>query len=244
MITSEKSGISHSSFLKKELSCGMPWNGNGYDKKFTVSLYCKDELPTWAELYNDFWMKKTFNYDSKNIEHQTLDQYWKIPYRKILLAQICNQLNKMIFEDDVDVISFLNTTFKLGCTDFRYLLMKKDSDITGIDKTLMFAGLPPQVYTCKIPSTGNHSIFITNKHPRIDIDDLDDQFQLVGIVDNDLRSIKPDNKDIFMSTIEFIILEAIKYFEDGIGWKDGEGNIIPSDPLTNRCAGVGIDPAL
>lgn len=189
-----------------------------------LSKYCKEELPTWDEIYNEFWINKIFVYDPNDPEHQVEDPYWKRPRRKILLMLICNQLNKMMEEDDNPRLNIAERTF--------FMLHHGDGPITIPLNT-------PSIYTCKLPSTGRHSIFITNNHPRIDIDDLTEKLQLVEI-----------NMNLFdaclsiYDMISLIIIDIIHYFENGVGWKDDDGALIPTEPMSHRCQGVGVDPAL
>ena len=78
----------------------MPWNKdiNG-DPKYDLSVYAKEELPTWSEVYNEFYKQKMFSYSITDPSQQTIDPYWKIPHMKYIIMTVCNQFNKMIFED-------------------------------------------------------------------------------------------------------------------------------------------------
>ncbi|MCM1220104.1 MAG: hypothetical protein NC548_37000, partial [Lachnospiraceae bacterium] len=64
----------------------MPWvldeNGN---KKYTPSIYAKEELPTWNEFYNEFYKSGNYTYDGGKDVFE-IDPYWKIPRKKYLLA--------------------------------------------------------------------------------------------------------------------------------------------------------------
>ena len=215
-----------------------------YEKK-TISLYCKDELPTWSEIYEEFWTKKLFTYDPGNLEHQEEDPYWKRPRRKLMLAWGCNQLNKIIFEDGLNIIPFINENFEgFSCEKVQFILAEDPyvSLPTIQDSVLCDIG-PPKIYTCKLPSTDEHSIFMT-KYPRIDIDTITKPVELVVILESSDECTMETDEDELLKIIEFVLGHVIAYFENGVGWKDNNGNVIPSDPVTRACEGVGYDPAL
>ena len=144
-----------------------------------LSLYCKDELPTWEELYN-FYLKGIYDYDySRDTE---IDPYWKRPAQLMQLMWFCNQLNKFCLEGDFD----FKVQFTLG----------NESPNN------------PSIYTCKIPSTNQYSIFITNRHPRADIDNY-----LVG------AALTMHGKGTMDEIIPQILKEVIEYYKEPIGWK-------------------------
>lgn len=75
----------------------MPWikDCNGNDK-YIVSTYAKEELPTWQEMYN--WLQKKEYIHDPSVDDY-IEPYWNIPHRLYTIAIVCNELNKMIFED-------------------------------------------------------------------------------------------------------------------------------------------------
>lgn len=104
----------------------MTWikDDNG-DNKFIPSLYTKRELPTWSEIYYEFYKGNVFSYDINNDMHHEYDRYWKTVHkRKVLLAKICNQFNKMIFEDGIkeNLLDYINNNLWPECTDIRFTL--------------------------------------------------------------------------------------------------------------------------
>ena len=138
-----------------------------------MTIYDIDCLPTWNEIYNEFYLNKIFTYESS--KHKELDTYWQRPRRKILLAFICNQLNKMIFEDKVIFTNDHNKKL-IQYIDVRFMLDSKSIDIDFDNKFNLNATLendPPKIYRCKLPSTNEYSIHKSDYH-FIDIDDLDD----------------------------------------------------------------------
>lgn len=228
----------------------MSWITDEYgEKKYKISLYCKEELPTWDELYKEFYVNKIFDYDPDVPDQQSLDPYWRIPRRKMLLSWACNQLNKMIFEDKIDAVGFMDK-FNLHCDSVHFILAPNKQDpetFLVMSNSIIDKNKPPRIYTCKIPSTDKYSIFLT-EHPRIDIDAISKPVELIAVLSN-TRSISAitssqANPDVLEQLITFIMKDVIGYFENGVGWKDKDGQIIPSDPMSHGCSGVGYDPAL
>lgn len=101
----------------------MPWmtDPNG-ERQYRPSIYAKEELPTWAEVYEEFYRCHRFYYDPSLEDGQMLDQYWRIPRLKVLLATVCNQFNKMLFEDGMrnDALKFISRNILDGATDVRF----------------------------------------------------------------------------------------------------------------------------
>lgn len=234
----------------------MPWIKNNVgEDEYHVSLYAKEELPTWDEMYTEFYKRELFSYTKDDTE---LDPYWKIPRAQVLLATCCNQLNKMIFEDKVDV------NIDMTLTDIRFIIdgyvnpfigktfnrYKLDQDL-WYEKHLLGKGTPPPIYSIHNPN-GIENPFITNKHPRIYIQDEDntgcgtlkllvtrDRFtsmhEIYGPV---LRSV------IYYQVIDKLMEPLKEYFEGGEvpGWKDTDGKLIQGKK-ENGCIS-GFDPAL
>lgn len=183
----------------------MPWKINkSGDKKYQVSMYAKEELPTWAEIYEEFYQKKSFVYDPKNKDHQELDLYWKIPKRKYILATVCNQFNKMIFEDGFkdDMIAMINKDIVSDCCDIRFSCEPienfdpsgmHDDDIqtnydtfvdswkNAIDSQFVGRHEAPPIYNIPLPS-GEDNPFITSKHPRTNINTISTPLCLFPII--------------------------------------------------------------
>lgn len=237
----------------------MPWKMNKFgESKYVVSVYTKEELPTWGEVYYDFFKNEINFYDPNNKEHQTPDLYWKIPKRKYILAIICNQFNKMLFEDGLrnEIIELLKD---VDVVDFRFSIqsIKSYENINkAIEKFNIETDINPPIYTIPLP-TGKKNPFIINDFPRINVNDLKGFLSLyLWIV------IKPDNEEskllelstlsennnqlLYDKIMEYMMKIFIEYFEgDAVGWKDINGNIIDSGIKDNdSCNGVGYDPAL
>lgn len=78
----------------------MPWiQKEDGSKEYKLSMYTKEELPTWDEIYNEWYKSGHIIYDPNDVHDQVIDLYWKIPHKVYLLLTICNQFNKMIYED-------------------------------------------------------------------------------------------------------------------------------------------------
>ena len=205
------------------------------------SVYCKDELPTWDELYNEFCLPKAFRYDPDDETHQILDPYWKVPRRKVLLAFCCNQLNKIIFEGGLSLEAGAKTQFILMGPGEHY-----QGNYISLDPNNK---KPPPIYRFLIPSTKKESIFILNDHPRIKMEKFTGTIELV--IFHNLSDDSDTPPQIILSTdarfsimFSYVLKDVITYFENGVGWKDHDGKIIPSESSNPGCIGVGVDPAL
>lgn len=131
----------------------MPWVDNGVEKKYVESRYLHDELPTWNEVYNEFWLNKAFSYNEER-DSERKDPYLNIPYRKYLLMMMCNQLNKNLYEDNCmdKFIEFLNQNLNIDETNFTYhknakfmLLINYHAGKMLIDKGKNIDGVPNQI---------------------------------------------------------------------------------------------------
>jgi hypothetical protein len=246
----------------------MPWtiNENG-ERDYKVSSYCKEELPTWGELYNRFYVNldDLVRYDPDNKNQQTLDIYWKIPARKMLLALVCNQINKMIFEDGMrdDVLEWINQNIRKSATDIRFSLpiITYDNTISSFqEKWEEFSNLYkigttmiPPIYYIPSPS-GKPNPFQISSVKRININSLDTVLHLTPIIQYRLSDrifdtfilnyYSDEHNVLYKKLLKFIFNDVIHYFEDPIGWKDASGSPIGSYEPIRNCNGVGMDPAL
>lgn len=226
------------------------------EKKYIPSKYAKEELPTWNEIYNEFFKEKAHFYDPTDESHQVEDLYWKVPHRKILLGWICNQFNKMLFEDNAKkpLLEWININMKdhfpLGVKDIHFILFSNNNDGYS-DCTCTYDDLPV-IYTCEIPSTGKRSIFASNL-PSKNIKDFAGSVQLrINLEYNDgaTQGIISDNTDnnIFWVIVANLIKDIIVYFEgDFVGWKDDNGKpLVGTGPEIKPGCGYqsGMDAAI
>lgn len=241
----------------------MSWikDQNG-EKKYKVSIYTKEELPTWSEIYEEFYKKNICDWSPNIDNHQIKDLYWKIPRRKILLAMMANQLNKMIFEDGMrsDVLDYISQRMKKKCIDIRYVCDKINDKLNVSESwnamlNRYYVGMdnPPPIYTYPMPN-GSKNIFITSERiSRIDISQIDHNISIFPIImfqDNEQKSIYCPMHDVsfqkqdYYTLLDFILRDIIQYFEgSGVGWKDEDGNLINQKQDEPTCQ-VGYDPAL
>ena len=206
----------------------MPWttDENG-DKKYVASIFSKDELPTWNEMYNDWYKQRIFSF--KNDSKSELDPYWKIPRNLYLLAAACNQLNKHVLEDGVDL---------------KELESILDMEVYGIKFTLHEFGRPiyfdaeePPIYTFPNPN-GLIDPFITNQHERIKVIDMDNVYLMIHVNGGTIADKKSAYRakrgryalglysKEFIPVLEYFMKPYKEYFENGVGWKDPDGNLI------------------
>jgi hypothetical protein len=204
----------------------------------TISLYDKDCLPTWGELYNEFYFSKKAEYNHLDM---IMDPYWKQPRQKILLAFVCNQLNKMIFEDHINPIPIVRELFgkEYDWIEFKLITQTDDAFVTGKPPNT-----PPVIYHAKNPSTNSFSVF-TSYHPHVDIETIEgDIFLMILLMDkSNCPGMIFGEEPKFWKVIDYILKDVIIYFGKHIGWKDKDGNVIPSEKM-EHCQGLGYDPAL
>ena len=209
----------------------MPWKPDqDGGKKYELSLYCKEELPTWDELYNEFYLKKIFQYDPRLPDHEEPDVYWNRPRRKMLLAWACNQLNKMVFEDGIDVTKFIRVKYNIPFEKLHFVLIEESAlnmdSLPEYFEELINLNRAPSIYSCKLPSTNLPSIFQTD-YPRIDIDTLKGPIRIIAIPSTD-AGLSLSTPQEFQDVITFVLKDVIKYFENGVGWKD-ESRAVSAD---------------
>lgn len=229
----------------------MPWvtdkQGN---RDYKLSLFAKEELPTWGEVYEEFWKYQQFFYDPKDADMQKEDLYWKIPHRKYLIAIVCNQFNKMIFEDKFNYHN-INIDYngeKCEITDIRFTCVIPSEEDGSIDDyknwyNSIFCGTScqPPIYTIPLP-TGKGNPFIVNTYPRINVNDIG-YMQLIPVVSfntsterNMLYILYPYEEE-YMIVMEEFIKQYKEYFDEPVGWKneDSRKSIIIGSELTSHC---------
>lgn len=185
----------------------MPWKiDNNGEQVYIASKYAKEELPTWAEIYEDFWLNENFAYSEK--EGNDKDLYWNIPYKKFILAISCNQLNKMIYEDKFD-LSKLNSLFT------NRIINAKFSFIDHEIKEDAF----PEIYTIPMPN-GEENPFILNDNKRINISEIDPiSLKIILQFDDNHQSVYNQNNPTFKNILEIFMEQYIDYFKEPVGWK-------------------------
>ena len=229
----------------------MPWyvDANG-QRKYRLSMYAKEELPTWSEVYDEFYMNQYYDDRTYYTDEMLtkIDPYWKIERYKVLLATVCNQFNKMIFEDGYK--SILQKAFEQE----RYYEDEAGRSVELVD--IIFTCDPytgregnprydtlnvaPPIYTIPLP-TGKPNPFIIGKHPRSDITKFTDPLEFRAIIDldtgvdeYDYMQIVPGAKSptgyLFDWLLELMMQPYKEYFK----------NATPQKPTgTGQC-----DPAL
>lgn len=242
----------------------MPWNKdiNG-NPKYDLSAYAKEELPTWSEVYNEFYKQKMFSYSVTDSSQQTIDPYWKIPHMKYINMTVCNQFNKMIFEDGYkdEIIKFIDENIHEKATDIMFLCRSTNHfDANDFLKEFVYDNnYKPPIYTIPLPN-GKPNPFITSlKELRVSSINLVDGIWIFPLIiskkDNEIQHlyapyqfgvpITEKEQEDFDAIIEFMMKPFKEYFEgDGVGWKDKDGHIIEGEPKITSCNGVGYDPAL
>lgn len=246
----------------------MPWTTNEHGERvYKVSAFTKEDLPTWAELYDEWYGNRVTNF-SRADPDQKVNQYWGIPQNQFLLVTACNQLNKMIFEDGKreDLLKFISDTIMADAFDVRFTCepLPVFDEMEGNDAfesswatftnnlNCVLNTLPP-IYTIPHPK-GLPNPFIDEKWSRINCTDRDVMVLRPVVMFKRTESAhylyapsgdEAVQADDFWNIIGFLMKDVIDYFEgEGVGWKDQNGHLIDSGAVENRCKGVGFDPAL
>lgn len=215
-------------------------------RKYIPSKYAKEELPTWSEMFNEFYKGNITTYDPNDSSHIEEDLYWHLPHRKMLLGWICNQLNKMLFEDGRrdDILNLVNNNYedlKNRVTNV-YFILKPSVIDEDIEKLYHWDNMPV-IYTCELPSTKKRSIFASDS-PSINIKTLEGNLELKVIIDIKVSTFTvasdEESSYIFWDIVDELLKDMIEYFNgDLVGWKDDDGNIIPD--LNGFKPGCGYD---
>lgn len=238
----------------------MPWimMPDG-EKRYIVSKYAKEELPTWSEIYHDYYQNKSDYFDP--LKDTDLDPYWQLPRKKVLLATIANQFNKMLYEDHYKekVIEDLNRRFAAEdgeITDIKFLIEPYDGYtdewIQFIRDKFVGLNCPPPIYNIPHPK-GWKNPFIVVEYDRVDISKLDGELMLYPIVTykygqdeygiDEFYPTDVEPKSIYMrkEIMSIMIQQYHDYFENVTGWKDHDGVLITSSKQTYHQMS---DPAL
>lgn len=180
--------------------------------KPVISRYTKDELPTWSEIYYNYWL----NYDNANEYHDDediyeLDKYWRIPKKLYLLGMVCNQLNKMISEDGIEITSLANGEVPSKDISSFFVLQPLNYDT-------VFNGDKAPIYTFKLPN-GKRNPFIVNDDKRIEVNDyVKTSMRLILQQKYDMplkgETISCSTYTMFKPIVEDILKEVINYFKD------------------------------
>jgi len=217
---------------------------------YKPSIYVKEELPTWSEVYEEFYLGKQFSYDPNNPDDQTIDTYWKIPHKKFLIATACNQFNKMLFEDGLkdQIIAELNSKLLYEISGLQFICGNNMSDIKFMNRYSdnykdAFEKII-EIYTIPLP-TGKENPFIKSNYNRININNLDGNISIhpiMKVYDTNIGTVITSPlsyTNIFNTIMEVIIKQFRDYFNGDIGWKDDNGNLIEGDPGCRNCTGAG-----
>ena len=175
-----------------------------------MNIYCKDDLPTWNEMYYEFWNNKLFYFNPS--DHNEMDLYWNTEHNRMILGFACNQLNKMISDSKEQLLSFIQNIFNDFNIKNFYFILSNDVEIS--EDTI------PCVYALKIPSTKQFSIFSSN-HKRKDLAEINKNIELKLILVKstyDFQIIDIANP-IFNKILNKVMVPIIDYFTEPIGWK-------------------------
>jgi len=187
-------------------------------------LFTKDELPTWNE-FHEFILRGNFKFDNKT--DTEIDPYWKYPSQLMKLAWTCNQLNKILFDTNVQNMSFwlVDDIFIDIAPGYFSLMEKKNKD---------FENVRFLIYHCINPTTRKYSEFITNNCCRYDIeeffykDKISVELKLFLNATNEVINLRQPlykyffgpSTDEFIHVVNQLTAEVKSYYKDPIGWKE------------------------
>ena len=170
----------------------MPWitNSNG-DKEYQLSKYAKEELPTWSEMYEEFWLHEVFS----ATKYGDKDPYWKIPHNVYLLSVCLNQLNKMVWEDGcwlqniIFGVNFVNrdgTVVSSSPSIITYTITEPNGKPISSQQLAypFYNDNPfPPIFTIPLPNGRQNPFILSNDVSRVCIGDyLSDGITAVGTV--------------------------------------------------------------
>jgi hypothetical protein len=248
----------------------MPWiyETDG-SLQYRVSKYAKEELPTWNELWREFWLNRVFFYDPEDPEQNRtevmpnsdpttlikyIDLFWRIPHAKVLLWTVCNQLNKMLFEDGQleATLEFINQLpsrkTKPKITDIRFAV-RTDDNFDNLNEFFVGTDRMPPIYSSVLPRTKKRSIFASD-YPWINVDSLTGKLTMVMLLtdENGCTSIVTPDRDRATEEFDGVIYSMLPYVEEYFrgqpGWKNEDGENIPISQPTRKCLDAGLDAGL
>lgn len=135
------------------------------DETMKISNYVKEELPTWNEVYSEFYKKKLYLKENMD-NYNKIDQYYRLPKSEIIVALVCNQFNKMITEDKSSI-------YHIFFNDWRFILIDDNHDKENYsdEEYELFRNV---IYTIPHP-TGKINPFINDCKWRIDITNIENK---------------------------------------------------------------------
>jgi len=221
---------------------------------YKPSIFAKEELPTWSEVYEEFYTHKVYEYNPEVINHQVNDLYWNFSHTKFLIATATNQFNKMLFEDGmrIGINNLLSQRLPFKVDGLQFLCGDGSCAVEWIrsnpsSSKEIFKSIP-EVYTFPMPNLKVNP-FIINAYKRIDVTKLNGRMFIQPIIQ--IKNPSSHVYTLFMPVpgisefnivIDVMMIEFKEYFNGDIGWKDENGNVIEGDPGTRDCTGAGYIP--
>ena len=208
-----------------------------------LDIYTKDNLPTWKEIY-DTWESKIFSFDPNTFTGDyTNDPYWLIPTPEYRIEMLANYLNYKLLRDGMDSLSYTlicpnqilgnddewdnDEEFPIEYIRFGVMKEKDLNDDEEFNNAMQFAVDPPVYCFLKAISDGFVSLVAFVQLKR------DINLQVNGYITD-------THQETLEKIIRPLINDVITYFENGVGWKDANGNLIPSEPTTGCNSGVDL----
>lgn len=200
-------------------------------------------LPTWQEIY-DIYKSEKFVYDYFENPNPEMDPYWKLPKDYVNIILLVNYINYAFQMNENGIFDDLKFPRKYISArnrndDNKYPVYQFSANILTTAES--FNNINHYINRCKQVV----NVYDLNNcrarpivYPTFDITlstgNTCKEFGVISVVAEPV---------LFKEILSVMIKPVIDYFENGIGWKDENGNIISSDPSVNICHS-GFDPAL
>lgn len=208
-----------------------------------MSHFTKDNLPTWQELY-DTWQSKQFTFDPElDTEGYEMDPYWNLPVPECRIVMLSNWLNYIILKRGMEEVT----------KDLEASIHDIDSENEDEE---MHQVVSIRFGVMTEDDLADDTAFC---HAMESEPDLPVRFLIKGVSDKFCSLVAyatiqcdsaiyvngylTDKTDAIERIVGILLKEVINYFENGVGWKDSDGNLIPSERAILPCSS-GADPAL
>lgn len=239
----------------------MPWiyDEKREEKVYKTSAYLVDELPAWSEIYYDFYLRMYFR---DELDIKEMDPFWNIPRRLYVAGMMCNQFNKMLYEDNY--MDQLMDQFE-NCESIGFVLDVAHTEINTVIQFELISSRFPIVYKCVryynsefdngplayyISDNINTFPQIINKEdriPRINLNRLtsmENAYPLLVIKKKDSPHWIIENR-LSAFVMGTLLRDVLEYFGGTqIGWKDKHGNIVTHGDKVDKFTLLQNDPAL
>lgn len=113
------------------------------------SDYDAKELMKDSEVMSCNLLPNPPHYNPYSPDHQIKEQFWGIPYRKYAIAIICNQFNKILFEEDKEwlLIQLLHLKTDLDVKSIRFDCVRQTPSLKTQEDVNNYVDSKPRIFT-------------------------------------------------------------------------------------------------